>query len=91
MHLRHHPPAAHTLVHLARATDDRSRAVSDEMRHRVSRWLRKMNDPERYRDLLTDPAPRPEHPTEAWFTGEPPPEEGDEQRDPHGITYAREA
>ena len=91
MHLRHHPPAAHTLVHLARATDDRSRAVSDEMRQRVSRWLRKMDDPEPYRDLLTDPAPRPEHPTEAWFTGEPPPEEGNEQRDPHGITYARNA
>jgi hypothetical protein len=90
MHLRPRDPVAHTLVHLARATEDRTRAVSDEMRNRVHRWLRKMDDPAPFRELLQTPSPQPDHPTEAWFTGEPPPEEGEEQLDPHGITYSSE-
>jgi len=88
MHLRPRDPVAHTLVHLARATEDRTRAASDAMRDRVHRWLRKMDTPEPFRELLQTPSPQPEHPTEAWFTGEPPPEEGEEQLDPHGITYS---
>ena len=61
---------AHALVQLARYTGDRERDLPEKDRGRVEEWLGRLPEPDRLRELLTNPESTWEEQEQAWIFGE---------------------
>jgi len=62
--------AAHTLVHIAQYTGDRTRDVSSAMRSRVATWLTPLANAAHFHDLLDNAESNRSNEEEAWIFGE---------------------
>jgi hypothetical protein len=61
---------AHALVQLARHTGDRERDLPEKDRQQVAEWLGQLPQPDRLRELLTNPESTWEAQEQAWVFGE---------------------
>ncbi len=68
--LDHNTTTATALVLLARRTGDRTRDLPEAVRAEVARWLGEMRKPERFLEILTDPAATLSEAEESWVFGE---------------------
>jgi hypothetical protein len=68
--LEHNASTATALVVMARHTGDRVRDLPEEVRWRVADWLSGMRAPERFQEILADPAATLSEEEESWIFGE---------------------
>jgi molecular chaperone DnaK (HSP70) len=61
---------AYCLVLLAQRTGDRTRDVPDDLRDAVARWLARLPDAERFRDLLMNPESSLHQAEQDWLMGD---------------------
>ena len=70
MKLNHNASTATALVLMARHTGDRTRDLPEEVRDLVAGWLNSMRNPERFQQILVDPAAALSEEEESWVFGE---------------------
>ncbi|MEM1271426.1 MAG: hypothetical protein AAGI08_15385, partial [Bacteroidota bacterium] len=89
--LSSYPPktndAGYALVRLSRFTGDRSRDLSPATRDAVHRWLRKVPDANRLRDLLAKPSLPFTADERTYFLGDSVPPDAKADADPAGIVF----